>query len=165
MFSLSRGVGIRPIILPFCFLSTLSPPPTTLLHIYYSVLLLGSTLSLKRAHALEGLDQHPEREKNPRRVEAVQEHLLAFGDRKGEVLILGQVEGGEDGEDSGDDMGRVNADPEGNRAFVVVERIGSKEEEGQLEECLAVKEGVEPDQGSVAHEGVSECLDVEVYQV
>lgn len=89
------------------------PPPTNLLHIYYSVLLLRSTLSLKGAHALEGLDQHPEWEKNPRRVEAVQEQLLAVSDRKGEVLVLGQVEGGEDGKDGGDDMGRVDTDPEG----------------------------------------------------
>lgn len=47
----------------------------------------------------------------------------------------------------------------------MVKRIGCKEEEGQLEKCFAVKEGVEPDQGSVAHEGVSECLDIEILKL
>lgn len=99
-------IGIR---LLFCTLSTLS-----LLSLL--VLLLGATLSsgsLKGAHALEALDQHPEREEDPRGVNTVQEQFLTFTNRKGKVLVLGQIEGGEDGEDSSDDMGRVDTEPKG----------------------------------------------------
>ena len=74
-----------------------------------------------RAHSAKTLNKHPQREEEEGRVHAQQKSLLVVGNLKGEVGWLAQRQSGEARQDCGSDMSCVDANPEGNATFVIVQ--------------------------------------------
>lgn len=60
---------------------------------------------LVKSHSVEALVQHPQREQEPRRVQACQKGLLRVADVEREIAVLTKVQGGEAGQDRGNNMG------------------------------------------------------------
>lgn len=89
-----------------------------------SLLLLAAPLKpdvLVGAHALEALIQHPHRDQQPRKVDERQRGLALVSELNSELLGLVQMKTGEAGQNSGDNMSGVDADPQGSTLAVAVE--------------------------------------------
>ena len=65
----------------------------------------------------------------------------------------------------GDNMGRVDADPEGSATLVVVQGPRAIDKDGQLNKALHAQERLEPDHIVVPHDGVLKGCHIPAYRV
>lgn len=131
----------------------------------YLLGLLGRVALFIRAHSAETLIEHPQREEEPGRVHAHQKILLVVGNRNGEMGWLAHRQSFNTRQNRGDNMGRIDADPEGGATLVVVQCPRGIDKDGQLNKAFHAQEHLEPHHIVVSHDGVFKGCHIPVYGV